>query len=125
MLDTVVMALAPLRGKQPRFQANTNVVVTELAQELDLSTFFELNKDALVSKLATIENLTEGDIYAGMLAGKWLSFEGMARQVRVKIISAVWIKGKRVYTVTCTSEAKDFPRYESAFNRILRSLRVR
>ncbi len=124
-LNTVVMARAPLKNKQAQFRDNINVVVTEPPQEIKLSTFFELNKDMLTSKVAALDNLLDGDIYAGFLPGKWLSFEGRMGDLKLKIISAVWIKGKRIYTVTCASEAKDFSKNEQLFNTVLRSLRVR
>jgi hypothetical protein len=124
-LGTVVMVMAPLKNKQAQFRDNINVVVTELPKEMELGTFFELNKDMLTSKVAAIDNLLEGDIYAGFLPGKWLSFEGKMREVKLKITSAVWIKGKRIYTVTCAGEAKDFSKNEQTFNTVLRSLRVK
>jgi hypothetical protein len=123
-LNTVVMAMAPLRNKKAQFRENINVVVTELPQEMPLSTFFELNKDMLTSKVAALDDLLEGDIYAGFLPGKWLSFEGRMHDLKLKITSAVWIKGKRVYAVSCASEAKDAAKNEQLFNTVLRSLRV-
>ena len=117
--------MAPLENKQAQFRDNINVVVMELPQEVKLDVFFELNKDELKSKMASVENFLEGEIYAGFLPGKWMSFEGRMRELKLKIISAVWIKGKRVYSVTCASEAKNFSKNEQMFNAVLHSLRVR
>lgn len=125
VFNTVVMAMPPGKKEVVAFRENINVIVTELSEELKLSTFFELNKDQLQSKLAVNNEVSEGDIYAGWLAGKWLSFEQILQDIRLKTISAVWMKGRRIYTVTCTSQLKDFPKYKPIFDKVLRSLRVK
>lgn len=99
-------------------------MVTQLPGELKLSTFFELNKDELMRNLAAISNVLEGEIYAGFMPGKWLSFESRMKELNLKIIVAMWMKDKRVYTITFGSQVKDFAKYEPIFNKIVRSLRI-
>lgn len=122
---TAVVALAPLKEKPPAFRANVNVIVNELPQKVDLDAIFELNKNELSGKLATMDDLTEGDIYSGMMRGKWMSFVGLLRDFRVKITSAIWIKDKRTYTVTCACRAEDARTYDPMFQKIIRSLRAK
>ena len=125
-LKSVVMSVEPEQGKrQPKARANMNVFVTELPGEIGLDIIFELNKEELSKSGVSNYNFTEGEIYAGSLAGKWLSFEGQMRDSRLKILSAIWVKGRRIYTVTCSSPADEFPRYASIFNKSMRSLRVK
>lgn len=121
--NTIVIAKAPLISNTDRFQENITITVTELPKKIDLFTYFEFNKDALMQH-TSMADISEGDIFAGFLAGKWLSFEGKMHDLSLKIISAVWIKDNRVYGVTCSSQVKDFAKYAPIFNKIMRSLRV-
>jgi hypothetical protein len=125
-LKAVVMAIAPEQNKRVhKARANMNVFVTELPEDVKLEIIFELNKQELSKFGAVMDNLTEGEIYAGLLPGKWLSFEGQARNSRLKMISAVWVKNRRVYAITCSSSLEEFAQYKPIFDKALRSLRVK
>lgn len=123
--NTVLLAKAPPTTKTDRFQENITVVVTELSTKIDFSTYFELNKEMLTQSLASMANVSEGNIFAGFFAGKCLSFEGKMRDLTLKMISCMWMKGNRVYVITCGSQVKDFAKYKLIFNKILRSLHVK
>ena len=126
VLKTVVMVMAPAKDKRiHKVRPNMNVFVTELPEDVKLEVIFELNKDELAKSGTVMNNPAEGEIYAGLLAGKWLSFEGQMRNSQLKMISAIWIKDRRVYTITCTSLLEEFQQYEPIFNKALRSLRVK
>ena len=123
--NTVVMAMPnEPQNSQPSY-ANINVIVTELSEDLPLSTFFELNKEELQRTIVVDNKINDGEIYAGGLLGKSLTFESMLENIRSKTISAVWMKGRRIYTVTCTCQSKDFPKSKPVFDKVLRSLRVK
>ncbi len=116
--NSVLLAKAPPTSKTDRFQENITVVITELPPNIDLSTYFELNKDLLRQSLISMANLSESNIFAGFFAGKCLSFEGKMRDLTLK-------KGNRIYVITCGGQVRDYPRYKVVFNKILRSLRVK
>jgi hypothetical protein len=125
-LKSVIMVMAPVKNKRAhKVPANMNVFVTELPENLELGVVFELNKEELIKSKTMMNNLTEGEIYAGGLPGKWLSFEGQMRDAQLKITSAIWMKDRRVYTITCSSLLEEFPHYEPIFKKVLRSLRVK
>ncbi len=126
--DTLIMAKAPLKGDKDKYQENINVNVTELpsdAKGVSLDTIFDLNKEELQRTVAEVYDLRDGDIYAGFLPGKWMSFEGKAMGLSIKIITAIWLKNNRFYVVTCSAEVKDFPRYEPIFKKALHSVRIK
>jgi hypothetical protein len=126
VLKSVVMAMAPVKDKRAhKVRPNLNVFVTQLPEDVGLDVIFELNKEELAKSGTAMINQAEGEIYAGSLAGKWLSFEGFMRNYQLRIISALWVKGRRVYTVTCTSLAEESSQYEPVFRKVLRSLRVK
>lgn len=122
---TAVIIKSPLRGNADRYSENVTVVVNELPAEIPLLTIFEMNKEEFQKSLAGIYDIDEGDIFAGFVPGKWLSFNSKIKEINLKIISAVWVKGKKVYSVTCVGQLEEYPRYQRAFDKILHSLRIR
>ena len=123
--NTVFLAKEPIKSPTDKFQSNINVVVTQLPQPLSLEAYYDLNKEELTRRLSPITNILEGDVYSGMLAGKWFSFEGMMKDIVLRVTVAVWVKDKTVYTVTCSAPVKDYPKYEATFFKIMRSLRAK
>lgn len=124
LYKTVLIAKAPIKSPNQRFQENITVVVTQLPQTIDLTTYFEANKDALTKGLSSIAEVSEGTILAGRLEGKWISFEGKMQDLTLKIISAAWMKNNYIYVISCASEAGEFNKYAPIFDRIMRSLRI-
>ncbi len=122
---TAVIAMSPLRGKADRYRENVTVVVNELPEEVPLVNLFEMNKDEFQKSLAGIYDTDEGDVFAGMIPGRWYSFNSKVREINLKVISAIWVKGKKVYVVTCIGQLEEYPRYQRAFDKALHSLRIR
>lgn len=125
--NVLMIAKKPLKDMD-KYQENITVNVTEFPKEaksLSLGTIFEMNKDEIKAALADMYDLKEGDIYAGFLPGRWLSFEGKAMGIDVKIISAIWLKNNRTYVVTCSAETKEYPRFEPIFLKALHSVRIK
>jgi len=121
---TLILAQEPQRGRNDKFSENINLVITEFSEGVSLAAFYELNKEELLKSLA-IMDLAEGEIFAGVLPGRWLSFKGRAKEAKVKVLSAVFVKGKRAYTITCISEEEKYLKYEPTFLTAIRSLRPR
>lgn len=122
---TALTVFAPFDEKKDKFRPNFNIVVKQLPVHLPASTVFQLNKEELLSTVEDVQNFREGVIYAGLMPGSWLSFEATIRASKVKVLSAIWSKGKNTYTITFTAEIKTFSRYEPTFQRIMKSLRVK
>ncbi|MFA5157465.1 MAG: hypothetical protein WC532_08825 [Candidatus Omnitrophota bacterium] len=127
VFDAALIVLAPVKGKNknPPVRANMNIIVADLPARADLDIVFDFNRTELSSKLARIDDIIAGDIYAGPLLGRQVSFAGLLSGFQVKIISANWVKGRRVYTVTCTSALNEFPKYEKTFKKMFRTLRIK
>lgn len=127
--NTVLTSRSPLKGRRDKFQENINVVVADLPKEAPdtpLDVLFELNKEEIMRVLPGVkEDISEGKIFAGRNEGRWLAFSNRIEGISIKIISAVWMRGKRVYVVTCSGEGRDFSKYEPVFKTTLRSLRIK
>jgi hypothetical protein len=125
VFNTVVMCRPVEDQNEPVSYKSINVIVTELSEDILLSTFFELNKEEIQRTLVVDKKISDGQIYAGDMQGKWLIFEHILENVKLKTISALWMKNKRIYTVTCSCQLKDFPVYKPVFDKVLRSLRIK
>ncbi len=124
--NTALVARSPLSGGGDRFQENVTVVTGDLPEEVPLDELFELNKAEILKALPGAKfNLSEQEIFAGRDEGRSLAFDNKVKNFSLRIVSAVWVKHKRIYVVTCTGELKNFNKYESAFKRIIESLRIK
>ena len=112
------------RGKKDKFQENINVASKVLPKKIDLETVFDVNKDQTLRAIPGAKlNISEEEIYAGRVRGKYLLFSAKSPAVSVRVISGIWIKDTYMVLITCTASIDDFPRYEEAFKRIMQSLR--
>jgi hypothetical protein len=124
--NTIVLVKSVLKGQQDKFQENISLVVSNLAGEVALDAFFELNKNEAIRLLKGMEDsVSEGEISLGRIKGRWLSFKAIQKGLVLKVLSASWIKGNRVYVLSCSAEAKEFFRYEPIFKKTLYSFRIR
>ena len=123
----VVVAKSPIKGKDDVFQENINIVVTDLPEAVPLDTFFELNKAETLRILPGVETgIQEGEISSGGRRGRWLSFETQRPEgIRLRIISAVWMKNNRVFIVTGSCWAEEQKTYEPMYRRMLRSMVIK
>lgn len=125
----LLLARAPSESLRDKFQANINITAGDLpegAPKPTLDELFELNKEQLMHTLpGEKSNISEGEIFSGPNRGKWLSFDNQAKGMSLTTIVCVWLKGRRVYAVTCISETQKLPKYEPTFKAALRSLRLK
>jgi len=122
--NAAVIALEPVISKSDTFSENCNVIVTDLEREVQLGEFYEFTREELTRQLLVYDTL-EGETFAGLMPGRWISFVSKYQGNNLHIISAMFVKGKRAYTVTCTSQQDRYPKYEPLFMKIIRSLRVK
>ncbi len=124
--DIIVIAKSPRKGQFDKFQENANVVVSDLPGEMPLTAYFDLNKTEIMRMLPGAKyNVKESEIFAGSEPGNLLSFTCNVGDITLQITSAVWMKGQRVYVVTCSGDAAEYPKYEPTFNKIMHSLRIK
>jgi len=123
--DLALIVRSPRRGPKDDFQENVNVSTKELPQEVNLEAFFEVNKgQVLLFVPGAKTDISEGDIYAGRVKGKFIAFSSRSPQISIRVFSASWIKGKRVYIATATGTIEGFPRYEAIFKKMMQSMRI-
>jgi hypothetical protein len=126
VLGTVIMAKAPLMSQTDNFQENISVIVTYVPAEMNLSTFFELNKNSIMEVIPGEEfDIQEGQIYAGKERGLWISLSSRGKQMTLRTISAMFVKRKQAYIVTCSADELEFDKYKPIFKKVIRSIRFK
>lgn len=132
---TVVMARAP--EGQTKFQTNINVTVGDIRdtqarmpKKFTFEQYYEMNKAQILEALPGQEsNIQEGRVIAGKNIGRSLSFDERVRDrnlqqdFNLRFIIATWMKGDRVYSITCATELDKLPRYLPIFKKVLKSFR--
>lgn len=121
----IIIAMSSREGDSDNFQENITVMVVDLPEEVSLEALFKLNKNEIIQAMPDKFNVSEGEVFCGGTPGKWLSFNSRLGDIILRIKSAVWMKGKRVYTITCSAEYEQYPKYEPTFNKALSSLRIK
>jgi len=117
-----LIALAPLQGKNDRFRENLTVVPSDLPNDEVKEMFWEYNKKIILSSMPGYKSqIKEGELFAGMQRGQYMAFTVTKGDVKLRIKTVAWFRGLRVYSVTCSAEYAQYPKYEKAFDKILSS----
>ena len=120
---SALIILAPLRDKNDIFRANLTVTVADLDNEDQVEVFWEQNKKMALAGLPGYKShVEEGDFYAGMEHGQYLTFTLRTDLMNIKIKTVVWFRGLRVYTSTCSAETDKFRKYAGIFDKMLSSI---
>ena len=123
---TVIMASSSQTSPQDRYRENITVTVSYLPTGMSLVTYFELNRSQVFEAFEGQEfGVMEGEISAVGGVGRVLSFSVPAKDIIFKITSAVWMKNKRAYVVTCISQDSEFDKYQPIFEKAMRSIRFK
>lgn len=124
--NTALVARSPLSGNEDKFQENVTIVTGDLPEEVDLDELFEMNKAEILKALPGAKyNVIEQEIFAGRHEGRVLAFDNKVKDYSLRITSAIWVRNKRIYVITCTGELKNLEKYESAFKRVMESIRLK
>ena len=92
---------------------------------IPLTTYFDINKEELMNVMPQAKDITEGQQMNGIVRGQWMSFQTqITSQVTMKVITIVWMKDKRAYTLTCVCALSAAKKYEPLFRKIMSSMRM-
>jgi len=115
---------APRESMDDQFQANINVMMTDLPNAISMDTFFDANREELLRVMPLATNMVEGVILAGFVQGRLLTFENKVEGINLKSMSAVFKKDTRFYSVNCTAEEAKISKYLPIFKKVIQSLRI-
>lgn len=122
----VIMASSSQASPQDKYRENITVTVSYLPAGMALGTYFEMSINQVFEAFEGRQfAVKESTISAGGEDGRCVSFSVPAKDIIFKVTSAVWIKNKRAYVVTCISQDSEFDKYEPIFQKAMRSIRFK
>ena len=124
--DAVLAIYIPKTDPRDTFTSNIRVVTEDLTQPIDLATYFDVNREEFRHVFRKMGDITEGQGMSGFVRHQWIAFTAPLNDGKtlIRAISAVWIKDKRVYVLTCVMDLRRAYKIEPLFRKMLASFRI-
>jgi hypothetical protein len=123
--DGVLALYVPEVEVENPFVSNIRVVVEDLPAPIDLSTYYDINREEFRQVFKRMGDISEGQGMQGINRYQWLAFTSpLTDKVFIRVVSAVWMKGKRVYILTCVMDLRRAAEIEPAFRKMIASFSI-
>ncbi len=123
--DALLVVYMPQYNLRSGFRSNMRVLIQELPSEMPLSTYYDMNREELLQVFPRHANIKEGQGMTGLVRYQWISFDAnIAKGILVRALNAVWIKGKRVYILSCVMEFDAVKELEPLVNKVISSFNL-
>ncbi|MCX5705599.1 MAG: hypothetical protein NTZ92_06060 [Candidatus Omnitrophica bacterium] len=123
--DSVLAINIPKEDPDDLFTSNIRVMVEDLPAPIDLATYYDINREEFKQIFKKMGDVTEGQGMSGFVRHQWIAFTApLDDRVLIRAISAVWIKDKRVYVLTCVMDLQRAQQIEPVFRKMLASFRI-
>jgi len=124
--DAVLAIYIPKNDPRETFTSNIRVVTDDLPEQMDLATYYDVNREEFKQIFKKMGDITEGQGMSGFVRHQWIAFTApLDDRILIRAISAVWIKDKRVYVFTCVMDLRRAEQIEPIFRKMLASFRIR
>jgi len=121
----LIVTIPRPKGKREPLRSNFTMTITDLPQDIPLTTYFEANHEELTGIMPGATDFEEGQVFKNFLRGMWLSFNSDIDGNKVKIISVVWIKNNKAYVLTFITTLEKYSKLQPVFRKIMNSMNVR
>ncbi len=123
--DAALVVYIPQDNPQARFKSNMRMVIQDLPGEIPLSSYYDVNREELLSVFPKHRDIAEGQGMSGLVRYQWIAFNAQIdKDVWIRAINSAWIKGKRVYLLTCVIDLSSAAKVEPLFRKIISSFRL-
>ncbi len=124
-LDAALVAYLPSSPQDDNFASNMRVVADNLPVEVPLGTYYDINRAEFEQVFKKLIDVQEGQGMTSLIRYQWLAFNAqLDEEVFIRIVSVVWIKGKRVYVLTCVMNLRRAQEIEPVLHKVISSLRI-
>ena len=125
-VDAALVAyVPPSPPKDDNFASNVRVIVEDLPAEIPLSTYYDINHAEFEQVFKKLDDIQEGQGMTGLIRYQWIAFNAkIGEKILVRVVSAVWMKGKRVYVFTCVMNLRRAQEIEPIFHKVIASFRI-
>lgn len=107
------------------FVSNVRVVIEDLPAPLDLATYYDINREEFRNVFKRMGEVTEGQGMSGLNRYQWIAFVSpLTEKILIRVVSAVWMKGKRVYILTCVMDFRRAQDIEPSFRKMIASFTI-
>ena len=124
--DINLIGFSPLYGDFDDFQENINISKKDLGNvsNLEIDELFEYFINQFSESLPSFDVLQKGLKRLDIYDGRYVIYNGLIGNVKVKNISFCFIDNtcNIFYTIHCNSKATDYDRYKPIFDRILKNI---
>lgn len=115
----------PNQVANDKFASSVRVAVEDLPGEIALSTYYDMNREEFKRVFKKMGNVTEGQGMSGLYRYQWIAFDSLVTEdVVIRAISYVWMKGKKVYVLTCVMGLRSADKIEPLFRKMAASFRI-
>jgi hypothetical protein len=123
--DAVLAIFIPKEDPRDFFTSNIRVVTEDLPSPIDLSTYYDINREEFKQVFKKMGDITEGQGMSGLIRYQWIAFTApLDDRTLIRAISAIWMKDKRVYVLTCVMDLRRAQQIEPIFRKMLASFRI-
>jgi hypothetical protein len=124
-INAALVAYLPSDPSDDNFAGNIRVVADNLPAEIPLSAYYDINRAEFEQVFKKLIDLKEGQGMSGLTRYQWIAFNArIGEKTLIRAISSVWIKGKRVYVLTCVMNLRRAQEIEPIFRKVISSFRV-
>ncbi len=124
-LNAALVAYLPPSSRDDNFASNMRVVVDDLPAEVPLGTYYDINRAEFEQVFKRLLDVKEGQGMSGLIRYQWFAFNAqIGEDILIRTISAVWIKGKRVYVLTCVMNLRRAQEIEPVILKIISSFSI-
>lgn len=125
VLDAALVAYMPTSPQDDNFSSNIRVVVDDLPAEIPLSTYYDINRAEFEQVFKKLIDVEEGQGMSGLIRYQWFAFNArIGEKILIRTVNAVWMKGKRVYVLTCVMNLRRAQEIEPIFRKVISSFRI-
>lgn len=123
--DVILAIYIPQDNSQAKFKDNMRLVAQDLPAKIDLTTYYDINREELLAVFPKHRNITEGQGMSRFVRYQWIAFDAeIAENIWVRAINTVWFKEKRVYILTYVINLSNTAKLEPLFRKIVSSVRL-
>jgi hypothetical protein len=123
--DAALAVYIPKADPNDLFVSNIRVVTEVLPASMDLATYYDIHREEFRQVFKKMGDVTEGQGMTGLVRYQWIAFTAaLSDKLLIRAISSVWIKGKRVYILTCVMDLRRSQDIEPTFRKMLSSFRI-
>jgi hypothetical protein len=110
---------------QLRFRININIIESTKTGGLSLEQHYQKTLDILSKSLSEFQVHEEGRSIIEGIITKWYIYSYKIGPLDVKSLQYIFLKGRRIYSITCGAGVDEFDQYRSTFEEVAKSFKFK